>query len=320
MHAQANDIRGVWAVVLAGGEGVRLRRFLRDVIGARRPKQFCRIVGRRTMLRHTWDRAARLVPPDRIVTAITAGQESHVEYEARAGVPGTILVQPENKDTGPGLLLPLLWIARRDPMATVAVFPADHFVWEEDRFVDHVLSALAAAQAWPDRLILLGVEADGPEVEYGWIAPAEPVAGGGPAELYGVRRFWEKPDRRTAAHLLACGYLWNTLVLAGHVGTFLGLAAATIPHVLEMLRAAAGCLDAPADLRSLAESYGRVPSTNISRAVLARCPERLLVLAARGLTWSDWGDPDRIVRSLRRFGRRPSWLAAYARAQVAAGA
>jgi mannose-1-phosphate guanylyltransferase len=44
-------------------------------------------------------------------------------------MPGTVLVQPANRETAPGLFLPLLWIARRDPEATVVVFPADHFIF-----------------------------------------------------------------------------------------------------------------------------------------------------------------------------------------------
>jgi mannose-1-phosphate guanylyltransferase len=307
----------VWAVVLAGGAGKRLQGFIHQVLHSERPKQFCRIVGTRSMLRHTWDRAARVVGSSRIVTVITAGQEPYVWEEARDGVPGTVLVQPANKETAPGVLLPLLWIARRDPDAIAVVFPADHFIWEEDRFGGHVRAALAAAPAWPERLVVLGVEADGPEVEYGWIAPGEPFAAGRATELYGVRRFWEKPDRPTAARLFACGYFWNTLVLAGRVASFVGLAAASIPRVLELLQAGAAGLDAPARAFALERAYDRIPPTNLSQAVLARCPEGLLVLAARDVAWSDWGDEDRIVRTLRRFQRRPEWLAAYLARQAA---
>ncbi len=309
---------GPWAVVLAGGEGTRLQGFVRQALGCERPKQFCSIIGSRSMLRHTWDRVLRVVDPDRIVTVITAGQEHYIEEEGRHGVPGTILVQPANRGTAPGLLLPLLWIARRAPGAFVAVSPADHFVWEEERFAQYVRDVLGAAQNWPARLALLGVEADGPDGSYGWIAPGQPLAGDAHAELYALRRFWEKPDPQTAAHLFACGHLWNTLVLAGRLETYLGLAAAWMPQVLGPLRAAEHSLDLPAHGPALDEAYGRIRPTNLSEALLARCPEGLMVLAARGVCWSDWGDPDRIVRTLRRLDRHPSWLAAYAQAQAQA--
>ncbi len=308
--------RETWAVVLAGGAGMRLQRFVGQVLGTERPKQFCRIIGSRSMLRHTWDRALQVVDPDRIVTIITAGQEAYLDEEAREGVPGIVLVQPANKGTAPGLLLPLLWIARRAPGALVATLPADHFVWEEDRFAGHLRAALGAAQHWPARLALLGVEADRPNVGYGWIAPGQPLAGDPHTELYAVRRFWEKPDRQTAAHLFACGHFWNTLILAGRLETYLGLAAAWVPQVLGPLRAVGPALGAAPAAAALAEAYGRIRPADLSEAVLAQCPGGLMVLAARGVCWSDWGDPDHIIRTLRRFDWQPSWLPSYQRGQA----
>lgn len=312
--------RDLWAVVLAGGEGKRLLPFVRRFLGCERPKQFCRIIGYRSMLRHTWDRALRVVDPDRIVTVVTAGQEQYLDEEAAQGVPGTVLVQPANRDTAPGLLLPLLWIARHAVGATVAVFPADHFVWEEERFADHVRTALAAARQWPDRLTLLGVEADGPEMGYGWIAPGQRLAAAPPTEFYAVREFWEKPDPQTAARLFACGHLWNTLVLAGCLSAYLGLAAACVPQVLGPLRAVGPALGTPPAAAALAAAYGRIPPTNLSHALLARSPEELVVLAVRGVFWSDWGGSDRILDTVRRFDRSPKWLSAPALAGAQAPA
>jgi len=311
-----------WAVVLAGGNGRRLERFVRQVLGAEGPKQFCRIIGTRSMLRHTWDRALRLVAPERIVTVITAGQERYLAEEGRRGVPGTVFVQPENKETAPGILLPLLWIARRSPGATVGVFPADHFIWEEERFADHMEAALGAAERFADRLTLLGVESDGPETGYGWIGPGTSPDPDAPGELYAVQRFWEKPDRRAAARLYAWGYLWNTFIMAGRAAAVIALADAALPHVMALLREAEGHVGTPAEQAALRDVYRRIPATNFSQALLARYPEASLVLAARGITWSDWGDPERVVRTLARFDRRPAWLPAYVRgrAQVAAGA
>jgi len=37
--------RSLWAVVLAGGEGVRLRPLVRRAFGDERPKQFCPLLG-----------------------------------------------------------------------------------------------------------------------------------------------------------------------------------------------------------------------------------------------------------------------------------
>jgi mannose-1-phosphate guanylyltransferase len=309
-----------WVIVLAGGQGKRLQAFLRRFLGSDRPKQFSRIVGSRSMLRHTWDRALQVVPPDRIVTVITAGQERYLEEESPSGLPGTVLSQPFNRETAAGLLLPLMWIGERCPRATVAVFPADHFIWEEALFLRYVRTAMSAAEYLPDRVILHGVEPSDPEPGYGWIAPAKPVMQAGTAELYEVRQFWEKPDRRMAEHLLARGCLWNSLVLVGRLEAYLRLAEACIPDVLSSLRTVTCHLGTEAGASRLRDVYRHLRSSDFSRDVLSQRPGALLVQALRGLYWSDWGDPDRIVRTLRHFKRSPSWFPEYAEVQRATDA
>ncbi len=102
----------LWIVVLAGGRGSRLDTFLRTTLGDIRPKQFSSIIGRRSMLRHTWDRARRLRPAG-LVTVVTAGQEQFLSMEAKhQPLPGHVLVQAADRGTGAGVLLPLLWIAQ----------------------------------------------------------------------------------------------------------------------------------------------------------------------------------------------------------------
>ncbi len=303
-----------WIVILAGGWGTRLRQFIRHVTGSDRPKQFCRIVGTRSMLRHTWDRARQLVPSQRILTVITAGQEPYLDDERTQGaVPGRVLVQPANRETAPGLLLPLLWIAQRELDATVVVFPSDHFIWEEERFLTHVRAAVPAARHFADRLVVLGVEAGGPDHGYGWIAPGPPCGAAEGGELYGVRRFWEKPDRATAARLFASGYLWNTFVLVGRLRAFVHAARQTLPDVVESMTVAAAFLDTRHEADVLAATYQRLHPTDFSRTLLAERPDVLLTLPVRGVCWSDWGNPERILRTLEQFGRRPGWLPAYSR-------
>ena len=83
-----------WAVVLAGGEGLRLRPLVRRAFGEERPKQFCRLLGPRSLLRQTLDRVRLRVPPERTVVV---GVERHARYlAAELGPrPGpTLLQQP----------------------------------------------------------------------------------------------------------------------------------------------------------------------------------------------------------------------------------
>ena len=60
---------------------------------------------------------------------------------------GTVLFQPANRDTGAGVFLPLTYVRARDPLATVIIYPSDHFVYPEERFLDTVRDAVIARSA-----------------------------------------------------------------------------------------------------------------------------------------------------------------------------
>lgn len=150
----------MWGVILAGGEGQRLRGFLRSVHGTERPKQFCAIIGTRSMLRHTVERVNQLIPPERTVTVVTAGHRPFVAEDLVAEAPRILLEQPANRDTAPGILLPLAAILRRNPTARVALFPSDHFILEEDQSMALVRLAAAIVRALPERILLLGIAPD----------------------------------------------------------------------------------------------------------------------------------------------------------------
>jgi mannose-1-phosphate guanylyltransferase len=73
----------------------------------------------------------------------------------------------------------------------------------------HVEAAFAAVEARPDLIALLGMEAAGAEVQYGWIEAGDQLLDGPAYPVYRVRRFWEK-TLPLAEALFERGCLWNT--------------------------------------------------------------------------------------------------------------
>ena len=128
----------LWALVLAGGDGTRLQALTRLIAGAPIPKQYCRIVGDRSLLETTLARIAPLVRRERTLAIVNRGHLSLARPQLAAIPTSNVLVQPRNLDTGPGLLVSLLALARRDAAATVAVFPSDHDMRDEAAFRRHV--------------------------------------------------------------------------------------------------------------------------------------------------------------------------------------
>src|SRR4029453_16051716 len=100
---------------------------------------------------------------------------------------GNLVVQPRNRDTGPGLLLPLLELARRDPNATVAVFPSDHYLGNVSAFRARVRRGAGLVALHPAKICLLGTDPEWADPGYGYILPGEPVPGASPVDAFGVR-------------------------------------------------------------------------------------------------------------------------------------
>ena len=159
--------------------------------------------------------------------------------------------------------------------------------------------ALQAVQASPGTVVLLGIEPDRPEVEYGWIEPGELLPGPWPWPLYRIHRFWEKPGPATAERLFRQGCLWNSFVIAAHPATLEDLIAQADPGLyreLTLLRRGPERAGEP-DLSP--EVYRRIAPTDFSKRVLEVRPESLAVLPAGPVRWNDLGTPTRVRATLR---------------------
>jgi mannose-1-phosphate guanylyltransferase len=298
----------LWGIVLAGGDGVRLRSLTRWVTGDGRPKQFCDLTGNGSLLQETIQRISRLIPPDRQLVSLTRGHAVFYEPVLARCPAVTKVVQPANRGTALGVLYPALHVATQDPEGTVAIFPSDHFVSPTDRFMDAVARAAAVVNRHPHTLALLGVVPSSPEPEYGWIEPGEPLGVDGIARH--VSRFLEKPRLELAQQLLQRGWLWNTLVVVAKVDHLIRLALSYVPDSVAPLLAIRSTLWTPDEVPAAVRAYAAAPPANFSRDLLERAHESLSVLELEGVTWSDWGTPGRVLSTLVRLGERPAWMTA----------
>ena len=302
-------IRGqLWAVVLAGGEGRRLWAFTRRLYGQERPKQYAVLVGTRSLLRQTLDRVALAVSAERTIVVTKRSHAPYIATEfARPSVP-QLLVQPEDRGTAAGILLPAHWIHRRDPEATVAVFPSDHFILEEAAFMDHVTEVAAFVGGDVQGIVLLGAPPTEPETDYGWIEPGEPVGQTRTGPVWRVARFWEKPSSEVACSCLARGCLWNTLIIISKVSALIEAGRHCLPKLHDRLAHIAPFLGTDDEPWAIQQAYALAPKANFSRSILEHYPPSLSVSRLPAITWSDWGTPDRILESLRRAGASALWL------------
>lgn len=301
-----NDRDSEWAVILAGGDGTRLKTLTRKIAGDERPKQFCSLLGSQTLLEQTQLRAALELSRERSLYVVNRAHENYYAPILAGEPTQNIVVQPRNRGTAPAILYSLLRIAAVDPKALVALFPCDHYISDNERFMAHIRTALDTARTRLELIVLLGLDPESPEVEYGWIEPATPTIGH--PRMFGVRRFWEKPNQLLAQVLQLRGCLWNSFVMVASVQALIQIIKTAIPHLYRSFASLSPLLGSRAEIGPIGKLYEHIEEVNFSHQVLALHPERLAVLKVTDVKWNDLGEPKRVMASLRTAGVRPQWL------------
>lgn len=295
----ANQVSNRAALLLAGGDGMRLRELTRQIAGVPIPKQYCRLLHGSSLLEATLSRAQLLTSRDRISVVINQDHLDIAREQLKALPESNVLVQPLNRDTGPGMLFALMHLRHMGEDPIVAVFPTDHYVDNDRAFIGHVLRAFHAIAHMPDKIAILGIAPDHPETGYGYILPANPLSLHESA--YHVEAFTEKPSLIGAKDIISRGGLWNTFVMVFKLSRMMELLRRYAPEDCEQF------LSADGDPEKLSDMYRKMEPWNLSSQVLARIPEHLIMLEIADVRWSDWGTRESVERTYRSLNLVPFW-------------
>ena len=289
-------IANMYAVILAGGGGTRLYPLSRP----ERPKPFLPLLGRHSLLQLT---VARLMDGSELdmtpadITIVT--HRSYVRL-AEDQLPGIrVLAEPEARNTAAAIALATLAIDRPDDEVMV-VLPADHLMnpaREGDfrsvlrRAADHLATGSFDID---DPLVTLGITADRPATEYGYLIPRferrTEIAG---LEAYPLRGFEEKPKPERALELQALpGVAWNA-------GMFLWRRRA-ISAILQRYTGLIQSLGPVAATPPLLDrAYERIKPVSIDYAVMeGAARDGRVVMAAMDVGWSDIGSWTALLEAL----------------------
>jgi mannose-1-phosphate guanylyltransferase len=297
----------LWSIILAGGNGDRMSELIYSWIGRPVPKQYCAFTGTRSMLQHTLLRADKLSQREHQLILIAEAHEADARTQLADRWPNGIIAQPANRDTLPGIFLPLTHVYARDTKATVAILPSDHFIYPEQNFRDLVEHAIQAVEEMPDMIMLLGVPAAYTELEYGWICPGSQIWKSGKHSARAVNLFLEKPSHAKAAVAMESGGLWNTMIVVAKVDTLWQLGCEYFPEVMKHFIRLHRVIGTSQEEDVLKAIYEVMPARNFSSDLLTQVIGRVGVMPMRDILWCDWGRKERILETLQFLGRRPNF-------------
>ncbi|MGC3973404.1 MAG: sugar phosphate nucleotidyltransferase [Nitrospira sp.] len=305
-----------WAIILAGGDGVRMQPVVRRWLGRTMPNHYCRYFGTRSLFQHTLDRMLCVTSPARTLVVVGRG---HQEAWSQIGKrnPGMVLVQPRNAGTAAGLFLPLTYIRAWDPAGMVVIAPANQFIYPEERLPGEILYAVRAAEKLPAKVVGLAARPDGPESEYNWVKPGHELVRLGLRSIRTVNTFLQRPEPQWARLAYASGALWHTGIMAVHVETLWTLGQRVLPEMMTLFERLGEAINTSKEPQVLRDIYERMPVRSLSRDLLAPVPGLSAVMELQGVWWSDWSHPERIVKTLTRMGQDRASIMPHLRAAVA---
>jgi mannose-1-phosphate guanylyltransferase len=249
-----------YPVILAGGRGTRFWPLSRR----RRAKQLLALDGKKTMIQQTVGRLLPLASPKNFWIITNDDLRPAILRQLPALAKPRILAEPVGRNTAPAIGLAAFLLLRENPDAVIGMFPSDHVIADEKRYVETIRRGAGLAAAG-ENIVVLGIRPTRAETGYGYIEAGGSLDG----TALRVRRFTEKPDAPRAAEFVAAGnYFWNSGMFLWSARTLANALREHLPRTAPLLEEIAAAFGTRRFASVFKRLYPKCENISIDYAVL----------------------------------------------------
>ncbi|WP_294818795.1 mannose-1-phosphate guanylyltransferase [uncultured Flavobacterium sp.] len=272
--------KNYYAILMAGGVGSRFW----PVSTQQFPKQFHDMLGTgETLIQKTFSRLSKLIPEENILILTNALYNDLVLEQLPQIKQEQVLLEPAMRNTAPCILYASLKIQKQNPDAVMVVAPSDHWIEDEQAFINNLQMAFDYAQE-RDVLMTLGIKPTFPNTGYGYIEYGTQDEN----PIKKVFQFREKPDYETAKTFLESGnFLWNGGIFIWSAKTVTNAFQKFQPVMYAMFMSGFESFNTSDEKDWIEQNYADSENISIDYAVMENA-ENVYVLPAV-FDWNDLG-------------------------------
>jgi len=264
---------------MAGGVGSRFW----PVSTAEFPKQFHDMLGTgETLIQKTFSRLSMIVPPENIFILTNEEYNDLVLEQLPEVAQRQVVTEPVMRNTAPCILYASLKIQKENPDAVMVVAPSDHWIEDENAFIDNLKQSFEACSD-KNILMTLGIQPTFPNTGYGYIQYDKGVEG-----IKKVAQFKEKPNYETAKQFLKEGnYVWNAGIFIWSVTAIIEAFSKFQKEMTLLFKKGSIVYNTEQENDFIAENYKLAENISIDYAILEKA-KNVYVLRAI-FDWNDLG-------------------------------
>ncbi len=282
-----------YVIIMAGGGGTRLWPVSLKSL----PKQMLRIEGNRSLFQLAIERLRGQFPPERIFIVTVQDQIEMLRNDCPDLPYDNFIIEPLPRGTASVVGLAASILNHKDKQAVMAVLTADHVIKNIDLFRQLLENGFEVSQS--DYLVTLGIEPTYPATGYGYIESGEELDNNFGFVSNHVKRFIEKPNEENARRFLEKGnYYWNSGMFIWRVNRILDEFRKQMPVLSETLDLISSAIDTPQFDEILNSHWVKITPQTIDYGIMEHA-EKVAVLPAKGLGWSDVGSWDSLFDFLK---------------------